>query len=135
ESGAHEQAVYFIQKDVSNRLIPCSPNKLLFSDVVSIRPGRRLVLSGFQTVSRSAGTKNLALLDNQVKALVGSSEEPVLIGVRDAVELVELAYKNLEFEDSTDDDRQAHVVALEHLSKTCKKSNLRGRVWLLAARD
>ncbi len=54
ESGAHEGGVYFIQKDPSNRLIPCSPNKLLFSDVVSIRPGRRLVLSGFQTVYKIA---------------------------------------------------------------------------------
>ena len=42
ESGAHDQGIYFIQKDASRRLIPCSPNKLLFSDVVSIRPGRRL---------------------------------------------------------------------------------------------
>ena len=46
------------------RLIPCSPNKLLFSDVVSIRPGRRLVLSGFQTVYKSRGAKNLEALDS-----------------------------------------------------------------------
>ena len=38
ESGAHDRGVYFIQKDAADRLIPCSPNKLLFSDVVSIRP-------------------------------------------------------------------------------------------------
>ena len=54
ESGGPEGGVHFIQKDPSNRLIPCSPNKLLFSDVVSIRPGRRLVLSGFQTVYKTA---------------------------------------------------------------------------------
>lgn len=135
ESGAHEQGVYFIQKDASDRLVPCSPNKLLFSDVVSIRPGRRLVLSGFQTVSKSAGTRNLATLDARLNTIVGSSEEPVLIDVRDATELLELAYKNLEFGDSTDDDRQAHIVALEHLSRTCKKPNLKGKVWLLAAKD
>ena len=39
QSGGPEGGVHFIQKDPSNRLIPCSPNKLLFSDVVSIRPG------------------------------------------------------------------------------------------------
>jgi hypothetical protein len=135
ESGAHEQGVYFIQRDTSDRLIPCSPNKLLFSDVVSIRPGRRLVLSGFQTVSRSVGTKNLLALDNRITALAGSSEEPVLISVRDAVDLIELAYKNLEFDESTDDDRQAHVVALEHLSRTCKNPTLKDKVWLLAAKE
>jgi hypothetical protein len=135
ESGAHDQGVYFIQKDATNRLVPCSPNKLLFSDVVSIRPGRRLVLSGFQTVSKTAGAKNLSELDARVKALVGSSEEPVLINISEAIQLLELAYKNIEFEDSTDDDRQAHVVALEHLSKTSKKPSLKGKVWFLAARE
>ena len=54
---APEGGVHFIQKDPSNRLIPCSPNKLLFSDVVSIRPGRRLVLSGFQTVYKTHGRR------------------------------------------------------------------------------
>src|SRR5438067_11308184 len=72
ESGAHEGGVYFIRKDPSSRLVPCSPNKLLFSDVVSIRPGRRLVLSGFQTVSKSAGSKKLKDLDERTAALVSS---------------------------------------------------------------
>lgn len=135
ESGAHDSGVYFIQKDASNRLIPCSPNKLLFSDVVSIRPGRRLVLSGFQTVYKSHGTKNLEALDKRVEHLVGSSQEPVLIDVPDGVELLKLAYANLEFDDVTDDDREAHVAALEHLSRTCKKPQFKGKIWLLVARE
>jgi len=137
ESGAHDQGVYFLQKDGANRLIPCSPNKLLFSDVVSIRPGRRLVLSGFQTLSKSSSEakRNLGLLDGEIAALVGSSEEPVLINVDLAAKLLELAYRNLEFDESIDDDRQAHIVALEHLSQICKKPGLKGKVWLVAAKD
>jgi hypothetical protein len=135
ESGAHDSGVYFIQKDSSNRLVPCSPNKLLFSDVVSIRPGRRLVLSGFQTVYKTHGAKNLEALDKRIDELTKSSDEPVLIDVAEAVELLKLAYDNLEFDESTDDDREAHIAALEHLSRTCKKSQLKGKVWLLTARD
>ncbi len=135
ESGAHDSGVYFIQKDPSNRLIPCSPNKLLFSDVVSIRPGRRLVLSGFQTVPKSRGTKNLVALDARIDDLVDSANEPVLIDVSDAVELLKLAYDNLEFDDSTNDDREAHIAALEHLSRTSKNSQLKGKVSLLVAKD
>jgi hypothetical protein len=136
ESGAHDRGVYFIQRDASRRLIQCSPNKVLFSDLVSIRPGRRLVLSGFQTVSKSAGARNLEALDSRILKLVGTSEQPKLIDVEEAVKLLEMAYANLEFPDeTTDDDRQAHVVALEHLSRTCNKPNLKGKVWLLAARD
>jgi hypothetical protein len=79
--------------------------------------------------------KNLASLDAQVAALTGSSEEPVRVDVNKAIELLDLAYQNLEFDDSIDDDRQAHIVALEHLSRICKKADLKGKVWLLAAKD
>lgn len=135
ESGAHDSGVYFIQKDASNRLIPCSPNKLLFSDVVSIRPGRRLVLSGFQTVYKSHGAKNLNALDAKIENLIGSAQDPVLIDMAEGVELLKMAYENLEFDDATDDDREAHIAALEHLSRTCKKPDLKGKVWLLVAKD
>ena len=136
ESGSHERGVYFIQRDATKRLIPCSPNKLLFSDLVSIRPGRRLVLSGFQTVSKSAGTKSLKKLDGLVESLMGSSLGPKLVSVGQALEALDLAYKNLEFPDeNVDDDRQAHLVALEHLSRTSKKKDLVGKVWLIVARD
>ena len=133
-SGAHDKGIYFIQKDSSRRLIPCSPNKLLFSDVVSIRPDKRLVISGFQTLSKSSGKKLLADLDNKLDAIPGSDESPTLIDIEQAVELLEMAYANLEFDDVTDDDRKAHIVALEHLSHACKKPDLKGKVWLLTAK-
>jgi hypothetical protein len=135
QSGGPEGGVHFIQKDPSNRLIPCSPNKLLFSDVVSIRPGRRLVLSGFQTLYKTNGAKNLEALDKRIEKLVGKDEEPVLIDVAEGLELLKLAYANLEFDDSTDDDRKAHIAALEHLSKTSKNAELRGKAWLMVEKD
>ena len=134
-SGAHERGIYFIQKDSSRRLIPCSPNKLSFSDVVSIRPGRRLILSGFQTVSKANGKKNLAELDAAVDKIIENPQEPVLIEVTTAIKLLESAYGNLQFDDTEDDDRKAHTVALEHLSKMCKNPDLKGKVWLIAAKD
>lgn len=135
ESGGPEGGVHFIQKDPSNRLIPCSPNKLLFSDVVSIRPGRRLVLSGFQTVYKTHGAKPLETLDKRIEELVGSTEDPVLIDVADGVELLKLAYANLEFDDAMDDDRKAHIAALEHLSRTSKKPETKSKVWLMVEKD
>ena len=87
ESGGPEGGVHFIQKDPSNRLIPCSPNKLLFSDVVSIRPGRRLVLSGFQTVYKTHGAKNLEALDKRIDELVGTAQGAGAHRCRRGVEL------------------------------------------------
>ena len=135
ESGGSDGGVHFIQKDPTNRLIPCSPNKLLFSDVVSIRPGRRLVLSGFQTVYRTHGAKSLEGLDRLIQKLTRESTQPVLIDLVEALEILKLAYANLEFDDSSNDDREAHIAALEHLSRACKKPTLKGKVWLLIAKE
>jgi hypothetical protein len=136
ESGAHDRGVYFIQRDTKNRVTPCSPNKLMFSDVVSIRPGRRMLPIGFQTVAKTNGAKNLAALDKQVAELVDAApREPVAIPVEKAIAMLELAYDNLEFEDENDDDRKAHLAALEHLSRTCTNPALRGKVIFLTAKD
>ncbi len=136
ESGAHDRGVYFIQNDAQNVVIPCNPNKLMFSDVVSIRPGRRMLPIGFQTVAKTKGAKNLCLLDQKIASLVGSKpKEPILVSADQATRLLELAYENLEFDDAGDSERKAHLAALEHLSRTCKIPELQGKVWLLTATD
>jgi hypothetical protein len=94
-----------------------------------------LVLSGFQTVYKSNGAKNLNELDARIEKLIGSAQDPILIDVAESVELLKLAYANLVFDDATDDDREAHIAAVEHLSRTCKKADMKGKVWLLTAKD
>jgi hypothetical protein len=132
-SGAHDRGVYFVQLDAQNRVIPCSPNKLMFSEVVSIRPGRRMLPVGFQTVAKSVGRCNLARLDHLVADLVDDKAQPVLVSVEQALELLELAYANLQFEEGVDDSRKAHLAALEHLSRTTPTAEFQGKVWLLTA--
>lgn len=136
ESGAHDRGVYFIQRDAADRVVPCSPNKLLLSNILSIRPGRRMLPIGFQTVPRSRGTKQLNKLDDAIEAITdGKYEEPVLIDVATAIQLLELAYENLEFDEEADDERDGHIAALDHLSRTSRNAKLKGKVWLVAATD
>jgi len=136
ESGAHDRGVYFIQKDAQNQMIACSPNKLMFSNIVSIRPGRRMLPIGFQTVAKTNGAKNLETLDKRVRGIVaGKSGEPVLVSTDEAVRLLELAYANLEFDESSVDERKAHIAALEHLSRSSTDPTMKGKVWLLAAEN
>lgn len=135
ESGSNDNGVYFIQKDPTNQLIACSPNKLLFSDVVSIRPGRRLVLSGFQTVSKSKGAENLKALDSMVSSLGLDEEKIIEVNVAIAVDILKLAYANFDFDDSTKDDREAHIAALEHLSRSSGNPDSKGKVMLLIGRN
>lgn len=132
-SGAHDRGVYFIQRDVADRLVPCSPNKLMFSKLTSIRPGGRVLPVGFQTVARSVGKKALDHLDAAVKAVFsGSLEGSGVVPLETAVKMLELAYENLTFEDEDEDERRAHVAVLEHLSKRTGDSSSRGNVYLIA---
>ncbi len=131
ESGAHERGVYFIQRDPSNRLIPCAPSKVQFSEIVSVRPARRLILSGFQTVSKSQGIRALTKLDELVESGIGKETKPTLIHVDLALKIVNSAYSLLEFEDTSDDDKAAHQLILEHLSKTCTNTSLKNHVYAM----
>jgi hypothetical protein len=135
ESGAHARGVYFIQKDEHNRLVPCSPNKLAFSNVVSVRPGRRMVPMGFQTVAKTNGKKNLTLLDDKIASLNLSSESLTLVNIDDAVDLLALSYSNLVFDDANENDQKAYVAALEHSSQTTANPELQGKVFVLTGTD
>jgi hypothetical protein len=136
ESGAHDRGVYFIRKDAQNHLVPCSPNKLLLSNVSSIRPGRRMLPVGFQTVAKTPGAKAFAALDALINEQLGEDiAKPVLVSVESAIRMLELAYENLVFDEVFDDERRAHVAALEHLSRSSLNESLRGKVWLFGARD
>lgn len=132
-SGDHERGVYFIRRDITDRLMPCSPNKLLFSKITTVRPGRRLLPVGFQTVAVSVGRKSLDQADQRVRALVGSLDGEALIPLDTAIKLLELVNANLEFDEDDEDDRKAHVAVLEHLSKQSKDEKLRNQVFLITA--
>lgn len=134
-SGAHDRGVYFIRRDLTDRLMPCSPNKLLFSKLTSVWPGKRLLPVGFQTIARTAGMKNLDLLDERIKLLLGGLDGAGLIPLDTALKLLELAYDNLVFVGEDEDDRSAHIAVVEHLSKRAPDPEYRDKVFLIAASD
>jgi hypothetical protein len=122
-SGAHDKGVYFIRSDNGGRLIPCSPNKLTFSDLVSIRPGKRLLSFGFQTIARSYGGKKLAALDAEIERLCGTKDgTPVLVPYREAVGVVEACYELFDPDTYGADDRKSQMAAIEHLAKNASSS-------------
>ena len=136
ENGAHDQGVYFIRRDAADRLIPCSPNKLLFSRLTTIRPGRRLLPIGFQTVAKSNGRKAMERLDTMIDIVCGKTDGvPVLVDVEQVLKILSLCYENIEFQDEEDDERRAHIAILEHLAKETHDTAERGKVWVIAYRD
>lgn len=68
ETGAHDQGVVFLQSDATGGIRPCAPNKILLSDVVSIRPNGMLLPTSFETKSRRV----LETCDATLRALLPS---------------------------------------------------------------
>ncbi|MGB6482024.1 MAG: Z1 domain-containing protein [Candidatus Acidiferrales bacterium] len=133
---AHEQGVYFIQRDAADRLVPCSPNKLLFSRLTTIRPGRRVLPVDFQTVSKTAGKKLLDDIDKRIRTLCnGALGTTVQIQASDAMSLLKHCYLLLEFNDPEDEQAKAQIAILEHFSQNAPSGKDRGKVWLLTAVD
>lgn len=137
-NGAHERGVYFMETDVSGRIIPCAPNKLLTSEIYSLRPGRRLLPIGFNTVAIARGAGRLQKLDNLVHSYSNPPHgEPVLVPVEAGIKMLDLAYENLLFEDEDEGEasRKALTAALEWLVKANAGGEHAGMVWLIVAED
>lgn len=135
EKGDHEKGVYFIRKDPKDQLVPCSPNRLYFSKLTSIKPGGRLLPVGFNSVFKSYGRKNLEQLDALMQQVYGTNYgKPVTIGLDTALKILELANANLEFDekDEFDDERKAHAAALEHISSRAQSAKDCDKVVLIA---
>jgi hypothetical protein len=136
ESGAHDRGVYFIRRDLRRGLIPCSPNKLKFSEIRSIRPCGRLLPVGFQTVSVTTGKKSLDQLDKAIDAAFGSTEgQSVLVDVVLATSLLEKAFEDLEPGDGGEGDLRSMLATLEHFSLITPDAVVKGKVWLFRATD
>src|SRR3972149_7123829 len=66
EKGGNNKGVYFIRKDVTGKLVPCSPNKLLLSSIATLRPYKRMLPIGFQTRYKTHIEKTIHKIDNLV---------------------------------------------------------------------
>ncbi len=134
--GAQESGVYFIRKDSNGKLKPCSPNKLLLSKITTLRPYKRLLPQGFNTIARTKLDKLISKIDRMVEAIEGvqrSGNGSYLVDVAIASELVELINQTLEFEEGYEWDIKATKASIEFLAK--EVSSEEGKVWLLIRRD
>lgn len=103
-----DNGVVFIQKDISNKIIPCSPNKIVMSKVTTLKPLKRLLPIGFQTGYKTHISKIVKEIDDIVDALVNGND-PVLIDLKDAITISEKI--NQTFDTNKDEGEQWDVTA------------------------
>ncbi|WP_313059715.1 Z1 domain-containing protein [Agrobacterium cavarae] len=126
ETGAHDRGVAFVMRDVSNRVTPCAPSKILVSDIVSLRPNGALLPVGFQTRAKTDLSKIMAEVDALVPPDAVDSKQPVGFKCEIAVKMLELIQAAFRFEDGYSFDWEACRAAVEYFSKISSPEEERG---------
>jgi hypothetical protein len=136
-----DRAVQFIRKAKDGSIVPCSPNKILVATTQAIRPHKRIIPigfhSGYKTGKEGIGHA-IEALDVRVTELCGfKADEPTLIPLSEALDLLTQIEPTLRFEDedAIPFDWEAARAALCHLSQQHPDPVQRGKVLLWAAKD
>ena len=136
--GGHENGVVFIEKDARNRIVPCSPNKILLSTTTTLRPYKRLLPVGFQTdykIRANVLVSDIDLIMNDIYKTY-SEKDPILIDVKIAMDIVVKISQILKFEDDGYSwDTKAFVASMEYVTNTTRNEQQRKKLWCLVRRD
>ncbi|UBH09004.1 Z1 domain-containing protein [Macrococcus armenti] len=64
-----DHTIKFLTKDAKGEIIPCSPNKLLMSELITVKPRKRFLPVGFETVSKTKLNLAMKRIDKMVSTL------------------------------------------------------------------
>jgi hypothetical protein len=132
--------VTFMELDERNIIVPCSPTKILASNITTLRPHSRVVPSGFETDVKTRLRPLTQALDAHIAALVGplpaAGEHPAAVDISlseacDLLARISPAFVNFEpgFEDTW--DLSEYQAILRHLSESTANPANRGHVLLM----
>jgi hypothetical protein len=139
EAGGQKSGVVFIQKDASNKIVPCAPNKLLLSSITTLNPRKRMVPYGFQTGYKSHIGKTIEVIDNLIKELIGSeyNGEHVFVDVNKAIDIVKLISQTYVKSDDTgfEWDIDTFIATIEYVSNVVAQGGDKGKIVILSRTD
>jgi len=127
EGGMQDQGVVFIQNDAKGGVIPCAPNKISLSDVVSVKPSGILLPTEFNIVSATKLKQVLPDIENSIPRSCLNSKEFAEIGVDQALSLVDSISGTLIDDSSPGFDWNAMKGLISYLA-----SKVNNRVLILA---
>jgi hypothetical protein len=136
EKGTNDNGVIFIQRDISNQIIPCSPNKILLANTTTLKPGTRLLPVGFELRPKTYTQKSLAAIDKIIDQYCidkGNTPAPFLMDLSDATKI---AWKISEaFEEGYSWDPNTFAASLDYLTSLTKDNSRKGKLWVIVRRN
>jgi hypothetical protein len=112
EAGGQDQGVVFLRRDQGNQIVACSPNKILLSNVTTLRPGRRLLPVGFSTNQATAAAVG------SVNQLLNVQQDAVtlILPLDVAQQIVDRIAASITMDDGREFDFNAMRAALTYLA-------------------
>jgi len=131
--GANKNGITFIRRDIQNRIVPCSPNKILLSTTTTLRPLRRILPVGFQTEARNRIQGIIKQIDNILSEYYtnGQSSPSFIIDVEIAKNIIDLIHQTFKFEEGYKWNIDAFKASIEYLSKNTENLAQRGSIHCL----
>lgn len=134
-----DQSVTFIELDQQGVIVPCSPAKILASNITTLQPLRRVLPVGFQTDYKTRLLPITEGVDQKLKALGpfpgdGENPDPFEVSLEDALDIIQgLGPTFVDFAPGYEDrwDVEEYKGILRHLSESCPDPEKRGKVLLL----
>lgn len=135
EKGSNDNGVIFIEKDNENKIIPCSPNKILISNTTTLKPFKRLLPVGFQTKYKTHIAKIVQQISNIVENEASEVlTEPFLLDLDKAINIIKLVKTTHDDTAGNIWDEKAFISAMEYLSVNTDSSH-KGKVWCIVRKD
>lgn len=137
EQESQEKGVYFIRKDITGRLVPCSPNKLLLSSLATLQPHKRMLPVGFQSGYKSHIEGTINEIDSIIDNWFTDKDynNPILIDSKDAIKLINLIENTLEINDLYNWSWNTFKSSIEYLSMNTKNIEQKGKIWIVVRKD
>lgn len=137
EKNQFDKGVIFIQQDTKKQIRPCSPNKILLSETISVRPSGRLLPVGFTTANALETRKSIDRIDNILLNYVNDikDDKPFLIDAAVVSVILQEIALSLEFEDGYEFDWDSYITTINYLSNSSQDPSLKGRVHIMLRHD
>ncbi|MEK4324681.1 Z1 domain-containing protein [Paenibacillus sp. FSL R7-0312] len=134
ERGNQNNGVIFIQKDTKDKIVPCSPNKLLLSSITTLKPSSRLLPVGFEVKAKTNIQKAITQIDKMLENRTNNYNEPFLMNLDEVIEMAKLIEST--FKEGHNWDLKAFISSLEFLSnRSTTLEERQGKVWILVRKE
>jgi len=131
-----DHPIVFIEKSLNGSVIPCSPNKIALSKTTTLKPYKRILPVGFQTIYKMELLPITKKIDTKLEELSLGNDllVPFLITKNDALELIGLIEKTMIMEEGYNFDWESMKAALIYLIDLNKGQDS-DKIWCLVRKD